>query len=578
MASGFVALRTVGGILPESWPDGLRLAESLSGDGRKATVIDIPYTTDEMASAGSRTERAFRDAMTWLPAVARRVRRIEVLGGAPGAIDCEVACLPGAGGDGSIKVAVIRDIRKQTQRALQFDLGEGYSLLLKVGADGPECFEASVGRVWNLAPLEESVSSGWLLNGPFPVDPGRGRLAGSIKDRQARFAKLGRALGERLLSLHDLMKNDLSALTDALDLRLSEGDVRGRFWSGLFDLMGRDLDDSLARGLHAADRGNGRLLAERPVAPTGLPKPFDALVRASSVEVFTDKALAGPGVLDATRRWETSGQLKGRMVSSDVATGLRKLGFGEMRPITLSKMLRTEMGEDKRIDAALGMRLGQVITQDAIEKEPLHQERPQILEAASEAYFRARDDTWRSVRSLSSKDAGGDNESLLCDFAPDEALLHEDYREESLQFFKVARMQSGYGPGPPTLRKWIAVAHDDRRRRAVLRYLVCGRKGLALTQLAREDPPPWMVDVRERFSSHQLLRGWTDEDRKKLVIELDPTRLELASSSKDRPYCAPLVLGKLHEWWMAQSHLERRRYVESVYPEGFNASSLAGCR
>ena len=187
VASGFVALRTVGGILPEPWPDGLRLAESHSGDGRKATVIDIPYTTDEMAAAGKRTEHAFRDAMTWLPAVARRVRRIEVLGSAPGTIDCEVACLPGAGGDGSIKVVVIRDIRKQTQRALRFDLGDGYSLLVKVGAEGPECFEASVGQVWNLAPLEESVSSGWLLNGPFPVDPGRGRLAGSIEERQERF-------------------------------------------------------------------------------------------------------------------------------------------------------------------------------------------------------------------------------------------------------------------------------------------------------------------------------------------------------------------------------------------------------
>ena len=583
VASGFVAMRTVGGILPEPWPDGLRLAESHSSDGREATVIDIPYTTDEMAAAVKRTEHAFRDAMTWLPAVARRVRRIEVLGSAPGAIDCEVACLPGAGGDGSIKVVVIRDIRRQTQRALRFDLGDGYSLLLKVGADGPECFAASVGRVWNLAPLVERVSSGWLLNGPFPVDPGRGRLSGSDKDQQELFVKLGRALGERLLSLHDLMETDLtdlSALADALDLRLSEGDVRRRFWSGLFDLMGRDLDDSLARSLHAADRGNGRLLAERPVAPTGLPKPFDALVRASSVELFTDKALAGPGVLEATRHWETAGQLKGRMVSSDVATRLRRLGFGEMRPITLSKMLRTEMGEDKRIDVSLGTRLGQVITQDAIEKEPLHQERPQILEAASEACFRARDGTWRPVRSLSSKDAGGDDESLRCDFAPDDALLHGDYRDESLAFFEVARMQSGYGPRVPTLRRWVDAAHDERRRRAVLRYLVRGRQGRDLAQVVRKDPPTWMAEVQSRSASHPLLEDWSDEERKQLVVELDPQRLEFVAPT--HPYSPPPalsdlegILGKLHKWWMAERHVERRQYAESVYPQGFNASRLA---
>ena len=134
MASGFVALRIVGGILPEQWLDGLPLADSLSSaDGRKATVIDIPYTTDEMAADGKRTEYAFRDAMTWLPAVARRIRRIEILGGAGGTIDCDVSCIPRSGGYRSISVVVIRDIRKQTLRALRFDLGHGYSLLLKIG-------------------------------------------------------------------------------------------------------------------------------------------------------------------------------------------------------------------------------------------------------------------------------------------------------------------------------------------------------------------------------------------------------------------------------------------------------------
>ena len=455
VASGFVALRTVGGILPEPWPDGRDLAASLSGDGRRATVIDIPYATDEMAATGKRTEHAFRDAMTWLPAVARRIRSIDVRGSAPGTIDCEVAGLPGAGGDGSIKVVVIRDIRKQTQRALRFDLRDGYSLLVKVGGEGPECFEASVGRVWNLAPLEESVSSCWLLNGPFPVDPGRGRLAGSNKDRQEQFVKLGRALGERLLSLHDLVENHWTVLTDALDLRMADSDERGRFWSRLFDVMSRDLDDDLARHLHARDRGYGLLAAESLVAPTRLPAPFDALVRASCVDRFTDQALAATGILQAAGHWRSAGQLIGQIVAFDVATRLKKLGFDRIRPTTLSELLLTEMGEDKRIDVELGIRLGQVITPDAIEKEPLHQERRQILEAASQACFRSRDDnTWRPVRSLISKDAGGDDESLLCDFAPDEALLHRDYREESLQFFKVARMQSGYRPSLPVLRKW----------------------------------------------------------------------------------------------------------------------------
>ena len=579
VASGFVALRTVGGILPESWPDGLRLAESLSRTGgRTATVIDVPYTTNEMAADGERTEHAFRDAMTWLPAVARRVRRIKVLGSAPGTIDCEESFLPGAGGDGSIKVVVIRDRQKQTQRALRLDLGDGYSLLLKVGAEGPECFEPSVRRVWNLAPLEESMSSGWLLNGTFPVDPGRGRLAGSIDERQERFVKLGRALGERLLSLHDLVENDWKVLADALGLLMAERDARERFWSRLFDVMSRDLDDDLARCLHERDRGYGLLAAQLPVAPTRLPAPFDALVRASCVEGFTHQALAVARILQATRHWSSAGQLTGRIVASEVRKRIEKLGFDRIRPITLSDLLRTEMGEDKRIDVELGRRLGQVISPEAIEIEPLHQERRQILDAASQASFRARDDTWRPVLSLSSKDAGGGDEILLCDFAPDEALLHGDYREESLQFFKVARMQSGYGPGLPILRKWVDVAHDEHRRRAVLKYLVHGRQGSALAQLMREDPPSWMADVQARLASHSLLDGWAEEEWKKLVVQLNPEQVKVDPPPPPPPPPCKVssVLQRVYDWWMAERRQERDRYAVAIYPQGFDASYLAG--
>ena len=586
VASGFVAVRTVGGILPIEWPDGLQLGEELSrvgGRNRNATVIDVPYTSDKMAADGERTERAFRDAMTWLPAVARRVRRIEVLGSAGEAtdIDCEVLelGLPGTGGDGSIKVVAIRDVRKKTQRALRFDLGGGYHLFLKIGVEGPEGMEPSVGRVWNLVPLEESVSSGWLLNGPFPVDPGRGRLAGSIEDRQERFVKLGQALGERLLSLHDLAENEWKTLAGSLDLRIADSDVQERFWSRLFDVMSLDLGDGLACRLHSVNRGYGRLVAERPVVPTRLPGAFNSLVRASSVEIFADKALAGTGVLQAARDWRSAGQLRGRIVATDVATRMKALGFDQIRPITLSELLRSEMGEDGRIDVELGTRLGRVITQDGIKKDPLQQEAPQILEAARQSRFRDQDGTWRPVSSLSSTECG--DESLMCDFAPDDALLHGDYRDESLQFFEVARMQSGYGPRVPTLRRWVDAAHDEYRRRAVLRYLVHGRQGRDLAQVVRKDPPTWMVDVQSRSASHPLLNDWSDEERKQLVVELDPQRLELVTPST-HPYFPPPalselegILGKLHKWWMAERHLERRQYAANVYPQGFDASRLA---
>ena len=579
VASGFVAIRTVGGILPEQWLEGLPLADSLSGaDGRKATIIDIPYTTNEMAADGKRTEHAFRDAMTWLPAVARSVRRIEVLGGAGGTVDCDVSHILRTDGSRSINVVIIRDIRRQTLRTLRFDLGDGYSLLLKVGADGPECFEPTVKPVWNLAPLEENVSSGWLLNGPFPVDPGRGRLAGSFKDRQEQFVTLGRALGDRLLSLHDIVENDWETHAGTLDLSVKEGDVRVRYWSRLFDIMSRDIDDDLARCLHAVDRGYGLLVAERPVAPTRLPAPFNALVRASAIKWSTEKALAATGVLRKTRNWSSAARLRGRIVASEVATRIKRLGFDQIQAITLSELLQMEMGEDKRVDVNLGTRLGQVITPDDVENEPLLQERQGILDIAKQAKFLAQDGAWRPVRALSSRFRNDEEETLLCRFAPDTVLLHEEYRAESLKFFEVARRQSGYGPVPALLREWVDAAHDEDRQRAALRYLVHGRQGRALAKLVRDRPPTWMADIPAQFLTHRLLEFWTDEERKQLALEFDPAQVKVDPPPPPPPPPREVssILNKVHQWWMEQRQHELPRYGRSVYPGEFCTAGLAG--
>ena len=572
IASGFIALRTVGGILPEQWPDGLQQAGNLSQPNRKATVIDVPYTETGM-DGGRKTERAFLGAMTWLPAFARRIRRIEVRGSEQETVGCSVSTLPRTE---LVDVVAIHDAGRQTQRALRLDLGNGYSLLLKIGAAGPECFEPSLRRIWNLAPLEENnLRSGWLLNGPFPVDPGRGRLAGAIEDRRARFENLGRTLGKRLLELHDLMEADWETIASALDLNPADSDAQRRFWCGLFDVMSRDLDDDLARCLHAADRGYGRLVAEWPVVPTRLRKPFDELVRASSISRFTDKALTDADVLHEIRTWRSANHLKNHMVASEVATQLKKLGFDHIRSLTLSDLLRIEMGEDKRIDVELATQLGQVIRPAAIEKK-LHQERREILKETSQARFLAQDDTWRPVKDLSSK-GGSDDERLRCDFAPAHALLHEEYKDDALEFFRVARMESGYGPGVRHLRDWVYSARDQSRRRAVLRYLECGQQGPELARSLRADLPSWMESVTEQHSSHQLLKGWTDEERNTLVARLKPEYIEVTSRNirPPEPPAVSHILSPLHDWWMNNRNCERRRYAKSVYPEGFDRTRLS---
>jgi hypothetical protein len=226
IASGFIALRTLGGFVPMSWPTGIDEAEARKqAEGRKATVIDVPFSADT-AGDGEEAVQAFRASMTWMPAFARSIRRIEIVDNDPVSIDCANFRLLE---ESAIHVVTISGTRRQ--RALRFDLTGRYSLLLRIESAGPGAFPDDLRRLWNLAPLEEDLRSGWLINGPFAVDPGRGRLAGSIEDRQDLFRKLGRTLGERLVKLHDLAAGDWNSFAVALDLDASEHVAMALFWS-----------------------------------------------------------------------------------------------------------------------------------------------------------------------------------------------------------------------------------------------------------------------------------------------------------------------------------------------------------
>ena len=50
-------------------------------------MIDVPFST-ETAAKGAEAVAAFRAAMTWLPAFARTIRRVQIEGDAPISFEC----------------------------------------------------------------------------------------------------------------------------------------------------------------------------------------------------------------------------------------------------------------------------------------------------------------------------------------------------------------------------------------------------------------------------------------------------------------------------------------------------------
>ena len=149
IASGFIAVRTVGAIIPKQWDDGLEQVDTISTQRRKATLIDVPFAA-EMIGDGEQAKRTFMEAIRWLPAFARCIRMIEVEvhDNYPRRVDSRKVIID----NGPISVVTVEDAG-MTYRTLRFDLGiqgeytRGFSLLLKMGADGPECFDKSVERL-----------------------------------------------------------------------------------------------------------------------------------------------------------------------------------------------------------------------------------------------------------------------------------------------------------------------------------------------------------------------------------------------------------------------------------------------
>ena len=582
IASRFLALRTQGGLIPKPWPQGENASDKEQRGGQQATIIDAPFVEDRR-KMGREALKAFRESMIWLLLFTKQIRSIEFEDG-------KLTTVVERNDDEKItdRARVVTVVGDSTERLLMFDVRDGYSLVLRLDHDGPSRLSSALPRLWNLAPLQESLSAGCLLNGPFRLDPGRGRLAGAIDDQRAIMEKRGDAYGDCLRSLYDAATADWDAFCKALDLRGGHASQRD-FWSRLFDIVTADLGDRLARHLHGVDRGYGYLASTHAVVPTRLPDPCRGLVTAANVKHRTAGALADEEVQREVLRWPVVASLTGSLVASPVADQLRKLGFDPVEDLSVAKVLQRQLSRDAaltqkasrpenvdpmdgRVDVGLATKLGRLINMKSIERPPLDQERRAILAVASQARFHCQDGEWRSVRQVSAR--LGADEDLLCDFAPSSALLSVAYRRDGLEFFKVARRESGYGPHAKDLHRWARETNDQQKQRAVLRYLIDGRHGRALAKELQGDAPLWLPG-RSELIAHDLLDGWHDAEKQDLARRLYPQHTTVVFKRPVGEHgsgteAAGNVLLAIHDWWKVSRQEQRRRYEQHVYPKSFD--------
>lgn len=583
IASHFVACKVRGGMLPDIWDAGRQVSVESSVDGRPATVIDLHIDPDRHPHAIEAVS-AFRAVSGWLPAMSRSIRCIEIEGQGRWLADSPISLNDG--------VSLVKFAGREPGYALALDLGQETTIFLPLGAHGPVPADEKLPRLWLLAPLDETLTSGWLLNSrQFPVDPGRGRLKGSAEALQSMFARFGVVLGQRLVSLNDMVARDWQSFSVAAGIGNLDAETGyAGFLRALCDLFERDFADPLACHLHGIDRGLGRLFSERPALATGLPLPFDPFLQVGSVKLELKGALADRKVLVALKDWQMIQTVGKCSVGTEAAQRLERLGFARPKPFGFVDALRHEVGPDKRITPELADRLGAVLTDDLlteIEKD----EESAILELLSTSLFQLADGTWRTAALPPSQAKDSDEEErLLLAFAPEKCRAVNNYDGKGLAIYRLSMRQSGFQRSASDFAKWAESMDNEVQQRALLHYVLEGRQGATLGSILAKKRPFWIHAQSDEMRVSPIVADFSDEEMPKLLGLLYPEEQRLRWSEDfgtlvpidmNQPFDldvadAERFLKRLHGWWERDHKAERNRYEQTAYPEGFHPRSLIG--
>ena len=584
IASGFVACRVRGGMLPDVWDAGRKISLDFVQDGRRATVIDIPVEPGCETSAENAVT-AFRQAARWLPAMSRHLRRIELKGAEQRVWTARLEATEKA------DISVVELGGAEPGRALALNLTEETTLFVPLSPDGPIPAEVGLPKLWLLSPLAESLASGWLMNGrQFRVDPGRGSLARGGTEPQATFERIGAALGARLCELHDLIDCNwavFARLAGLADTATETGPAT--FWRRLADLFALDFGDPIARHLHGPDRGFGRLVGHYPALPTGLPRPFRPFVRAQDARYVVTGALEDRAILGDLHDWPAVDDVADRTVSPGTALRLSALGFATPSTLTFAALVNRELGADSRIAPERAWRIGRILNRERVNRLPWSEQQG-VLEAISKGRFRMADGFWREARlpPRSAADASGE-ERLILAFAPDDAIADPGYDGQALAMYRLARERSGFQQTATTLATWASSISDPEKQAAMLNYVQEGTQGPALGDALAQMRPAWLPARSVELRSSPLVAKIAPYDLATLLGRLYPAEQRQRWSSdfehenpdqeelrpSDQQIDATTFFERLHDWWEMEASAERARSDGDAYPEDFHPGRLS---
>ncbi|MCY3840761.1 MAG: hypothetical protein OXH09_19285, partial [Gammaproteobacteria bacterium] len=601
VVSGFLAFSITGGLLPQERPVP-EDADSWMIRDRQPTLVRLPLRRDVDAQILIKTLfHRFAYAHVLLPVFSRQVREVVVEGGPlPG-----IHVFAGTSIDGAPTWSVgtetglpnhpgrFRILRFRPADAGQKEMGTAaIALGLREGVPTP--FQLDVPFLWNVTPTSENWGCGYIVNGPFKLDPGRTHVSLEDDTTLRTIRRLGEALGRGLIELTD-------ALVDRIEAPRSPLAARGNFPSLLWRLLACGLNnpDALRQEflleLHGNGRGLSAWMGACSVVPSGLPAPFrptlPQLTSGVRIEVANDDFDNDFCAILANIEDESLVALVAErcIVSAEVEQLLRPLCSpadtqdGRIAPAPL---------RPSDLFAETAERWDQCLT-----PERLHALRPinggVTGSAAADfaAYHRvgvtwcrtlkarAVDGSLQPLRNLllqdapdllDQTDAYGNDEPLRAAFAPADRLLDPAYieRNEDQRVFQWLRVQ--HRVDAAMMAEWCRELSEDRHA-AAIQYLLHGELGSGVLQrlVPTVHRPRWLrqYDVVRRMLEDQCEESWR---RQSLLGALFPEHLPTPDPQPDQSQReSDAFFEQLLKWWGDDGVRDKviATYERNVWPD-----------
>ena len=570
--SGDLSIKIQGSILPEHWSDAdtaIKLLQDFTADrNHRGTLIELDVLSDKRQDVIDR----FIQHSGLLSIFARAIRQIDCIVDATEetatwrpkkvseAIEVGEASLPILAGE----------TRSTTLMVIRIDQS---TVAIMISPHGCEVMMDNVSPIWVTAPTRETDNIGFVINGAFDVDPGRGRLAGNTQNNKKKLESMGRDMGKHLADLYLDHENAQSWESLRTTLGLVEECSQPQFWNSLWQTLSErtitkaDSDLSKMVGELVGSAFKAWVEAGAPV-PNGLKDHYAALIPKANKYRQIDKLWNHPDVLkelDALDVLGEQGHGHSVLVSPFMADLIRQSGLQVKFATMNAEALMSESCSNHLFAPELAGVLESLAR--ALEKLGGQFEIPEN----GKIRFQVASGDWVTAQDVLCAGQSPDfkDERLRYEFAPDVNRLDATYEPEQVTAF-FARCRGNMQANANTLAKWGLAAGDHLRKRAALQYVAGGELGREVAEKVRGQG--W-------FAEYGALLHEFDEDIQEQINRalMSRSHLQTAMAQPQSPVgVMPVANAKrgvdairaIHAWWQDKSEYHRAEYLKHLYPGG----------